>query len=250
MIDEVIIPAAGVGSRMAEITLDRPKCMAPFLGGTILSRLLRQLAVYAPRRIHIVGGHRADVLARYLATPEFDSLPINLLHNAEYASTNSFASVAVGLAEARGQVLMVNSDVVYDSEIIRRMVESAAPFAFAIDRQSYSEESEKLVTNSDGRVVQIAKTVVAADAAGCSLDLYRLNLHHGGDVWQTMIRAFAQRPFARKRLFEDFLDHALLAIPFACVETDGREWYEIDTEAELNDAENVFVSVDRQSGQL
>lgn len=96
----------------------------------------------------------------------------------------------------------------------------------------------------------VAKTVVAADGAGCSLDLYRLNLHQGGEVWQTIIRAFAQRPGASKRLFEDFLDHALLAILFACVETDEREWYEIDTEAELKDAENVFVSVDRQSGQL
>lgn len=245
MIDEVIIPAAGLGSRMAEITRDRPKCMAPFLGGTILSRLLRQVAEYSPRRIHIVGGHRADVLAKYLGRNEFASLPINLLHNAEYASTNSFASVAVALEQARGQLMLVNSDVVYDADVIRRMVESRAPFAFAIDRQTYSEESEKLVTNSDGRVVQIAKTVIAVDAAGCSLDLYRVNLGQDAEVWRRMIEVFAQRPGARKRLFEDFLDHALLAIPFSCVETDGLEWYEIDTAAELRDAERVFLNIDR-----
>ena len=103
--------------------------------------------------------------------------------------------------------------------------------------------------SADPAVIAAARRVILPGVV-CSLDLYRLNLHQGGEVWQTMIRAFAQRPSARKRLFEDFLDHALLAIPFACVEAEEREWYEIDTEAELKDAENVFVSVDRQSGQL
>lgn len=240
MIDEVVILAAGQGTRMAAITHDRPKCMAPFQGGTILSRLLRQVAAHRPRRIVVVTGHRADVLEAYLAGPEFAGLPIEFVPNAAYRTTNSFASAEAALQRARGQLLMVNSDVVYDAEIIRRMVAADAPCAFAVDRSSFSEESEKVALDPAGRAVQLAKTLVEAEAGGCSVDMYRFNPDDPAAGWREWLVNYAHRPNVRRRLFEDFLDACLSVRPFACVDVSGLEWYEIDTVEELADAEDVF----------
>lgn len=244
MIDEVVILAAGTGSRMAEITKDRPKCMAPFLGGTILSRLLRQLRRFQPRRIQIVGGYKIDVLERYLHGPEFAGLPINLLVNEQFATTNSLVSASVALAHAEGQLLMFNSDVVYQQELVQRMYESNAPCAFSLDRSDYNEESEKLCLGPGGRVVQIAKTIVEADATGCSADLYRINTQAGDGSLRRLLPHYLARPGAAKRLFEDFLDQYLLGQEFAAVDVTGLEWYEIDTVSELRDAEKVFARID------
>lgn len=241
MIDEAVILAAGIGSRMAAITESRPKCMAPFQGGTILGRLLRQLAGHRPRRIHVVGGHRIEVLRAYLAAPEFAGLPLQLAENPAYRETNSLVSAATALAAARGQLLILNSDVVYDPEIIRRMVASEASFAFALDRSSYSEESEKIACGRDGSAVQIAKTLLPSEAAGTSPDLYRFRNDEADGQWRCMVDNFLQRPRARRQLFEDFLDTTLAAHPFACVEVSGLEWYEIDTEPELREAEELFT---------
>ena len=241
MIDEVIILAAGVGSRMAPITRDRPKCLAPFQGGTILGRLLCQLAAHRPRRIHVVGGHQSAVLRAYLATPEYASLPFNFLENSDYLTTNSLASAALALAAARGQLLIINSDVVYDPEVIRRMAQSEAPFAFALDRSCYSEESEKIALDHQGRAVQIAKALEQSEAAGCSLDLYRFNIDAAGGFWRTMLANFEQRPRARRQLFEDFIDQTLSFQPFAYVDVSRLEWYEIDTTEELKEADELFT---------
>lgn len=240
MIDEVVILAAGIGSRMAAITHDRPKCMAPFQGGTILGRLLRQLAPTRPRRIHVVGGYQSEVLAGYLRGPEFAGLPFQLHHNPEYRTTNSLVSAAIALEAAQGQLLMLNSDVVYDPEVIRRMVTSEEPMALALDRSCYSEESEKIAVNPAGRAVQLAKTLLEPEAAGCSLDLYRFHPEAGGMDWRRRLANFQQRPRARRQLFEDFLDAGMVSDPFGCVDVSGLEWYEIDTVEELKDAEAIF----------
>ncbi|MBX3739273.1 MAG: NTP transferase domain-containing protein [Candidatus Didemnitutus sp.] len=240
MIDEILILAAGLGSRMAAITHDRPKCMAPFQGGTFLSRLLQQLSPHRPRRIHIVGGYQVEALRRYLENAEFAGLPFNVITNSEFARTNSLASCALALAEARGQLLVLNSDVVYDAEVIRRMVTHSAPFAFALDRSCYSEESEKIALRGDGLAVQIAKTLTAAEAAGCSLDLYRFNTESDDGAWRGMLANFLARPNTSRRLFEDFIDFTLIARPWECVDVSGLEWYEIDTVEELKEAEALF----------
>lgn len=243
MIDEIVILAAGTGSRMAEITKDRPKCMAPFLGGTILSRLLGQLRAYSPGRIHIVGGYKMEVLAEYLRGGAFAGLPIVLHPNERYATTNSLVSAAVALGQARGQLLMFNSDVVYEEELVRRMIDSDAACAFSLDRCGYNEESEKLALNASGRVVQIAKTIAEADATGCSADLYRLNTDVAGGIMTQLLPGFMERPRAVNRLFEDYLDQCLLVQEFRAVDVTGLEWYEIDTVPELHDAERVFADL-------
>lgn len=245
MIDEVVILAAGLGSRMAEITKDRPKCMAPFQQGTLLSRLLVQLRAYEGiRRIHIVGGYRAEDLEEYVKHAEFAGLPIQVWRNDVYATTNSLISAKVAFEQARGQLLMFNSDVVYEAELVRRMVESEEPFAFSLDCSGYNEESEKLVLGTQGRVAAIAKTWKESEATGCSADLYRVRIEEGNN--ESLLRLldrYLERPDAPRRLFEDFLDHFLLSHPFAAIDVTGLEWYEIDTVAELRDAEAIFQGI-------
>lgn len=243
MIDEVVILAAGTGSRMAEITGDRPKCMAPFLNGTILSRLLGQLRAFAPKRIHIVGGHKYEVLLTYLQGSAFTGLPFNYLHNRSYATTNSLISATAALEHARGQLLVLNSDVVYDSVLIQRMIDSCEPCAFSLDRSDYNEESEKICVDGQGRVVQIDKKIAQSDATGCSADLYRINTEVSNGLVTGLLSQFLKRPRASKQLFEDFLDYCLLPQRFGAVDISGLEWYEIDTVAELKDAEMVFANI-------
>ena len=244
MIDEIIILAAGTGSRMAEITKDHPKCMAPFLGGTILSRLLEQIREYKPRAIHIVGGYKIDVLERYLRNTQFAGLPINLLLNNRYADTNSLVSAATALSKAKGQLLIFNSDVVYQGDLVRRMYESTDLCAFSLDRSGYNEESEKLVVNANGRVVQIAKTIGEADATGCSADLDRVNTEASNGLIMRLLPRFMERHGAARQLFEDYLDQCLTVQEFSAIDVTGLEWYEIDTVAELREAESIFKNID------
>ncbi len=138
---------------------------------------------------------------------------------------------------------MFNSDVVYDAELVRRMYESDIPFAFSLDRSDYNEESEKLTLDAAGRVVQIAKTTVEADATGCSADLYRVNTETADGLLVRLLPRFISRPRASKLLFEDYLDNCLLVQNFGAVDVTGLEWYEIDTVPELKDAEQVFANI-------
>ena len=57
-----IILAAGLGSRLGELTKECTKCMVKINGITLIERMLRQLDRYGMDRIIIVTGYKGDIL--------------------------------------------------------------------------------------------------------------------------------------------------------------------------------------------
>jgi len=57
---EVVVLAGGAGLRLRPITYWTPKPLFPVPGGTLLSRLLQQIAPLNPRAVHVVTHHLAD----------------------------------------------------------------------------------------------------------------------------------------------------------------------------------------------
>ncbi|NOZ04892.1 MAG: NTP transferase domain-containing protein [Chloroflexi bacterium] len=60
---EVVILAGGAGRRLRPITYWTPKPLFPVPGGTLLSRLIQQVAPLDPRALHVVTHHLADRVA-------------------------------------------------------------------------------------------------------------------------------------------------------------------------------------------
>lgn len=61
-----IILAAGLGSRLGELTKECTKCMVKINGITLIERMLRQLDRYGMDRIIIVTGYKGDILKDYV----------------------------------------------------------------------------------------------------------------------------------------------------------------------------------------
>ena len=59
---QAIIPAAGLGSRLGNLTKDIPKCMIEVNGQTLISRQLEIIEDLNFSRIIIITGHKADLL--------------------------------------------------------------------------------------------------------------------------------------------------------------------------------------------
>lgn len=122
---KAIILAAGRGSRMKDLTDDRPKCMVELGGETLLSRQIRALRSGGASEIAIVTGYRREMLADQ-ADREF--------HNPRWAETNmvsSLATAAEWLQEA--PCIISYSDIFYDAEAVRQLAESRAPLAITYD---------------------------------------------------------------------------------------------------------------------
>ena len=117
---KVIILAAGRGSRMNSATSDKPKCMIPFEGSTIIQRSLDTLMkIFPPSDLYIVGGYKLDLL---------ENFGVKLLENHLWESTNIMGSLLVAdQILSKSKTLVVYSDIVFDASAPELMKSGPVP---------------------------------------------------------------------------------------------------------------------------
>lgn len=111
---KAVVLAAGKGTRLRPLTLEKPKPMLDLGGQPILELITRQLAHYGYDEIIVTSHWLSDVLAEYLPRLQ-DQLPdgVTLRHEPQAAlmGTSGGLSAIDGLADD-GPFLVMNGDLV------------------------------------------------------------------------------------------------------------------------------------------
>lgn len=111
-----IILAAGRGSRMKNMTADRPKCLVSVHGKPLLEWQLEALRSSGISDIGIVTGYKGEMLTGYGLT-EF--------HNPHWATTNMVASLACAHEWLSTTACIVSySDIFYSPSAVRLLLEA------------------------------------------------------------------------------------------------------------------------------
>ena len=117
-----IILAAGLGSRLGELTKECTKCMVKINGITLIERMLRQLDRYGMDRIIIVTGYKGDILKDYVQNLRINT-PVVFVDNSDYRHTNNIYSLWLTrefLEEMDSLVL--ESDMIFEDRVIEKML--------------------------------------------------------------------------------------------------------------------------------
>lgn len=130
---KAIILAAGQGTRLKKYTENLPKGMLSFMGKTIIERqieLYRHCGIY---EIIIVRGFAAD---------KIDYAGVTYYTNEDYANTNMVESLMAAEEEFTDDVIVSYSDVLFEENMLKGMINSAADYAAAVD-DNWKEYWEK-----------------------------------------------------------------------------------------------------------
>ena len=92
--NKALILAAGLGTRLAPITNDRPKSLVPVNGKPILIKQIENLKTNGIVDITIVSGYKAEALEKAVHEkyPE-----IKIIESVDYATTNNMYSAYLGI---------------------------------------------------------------------------------------------------------------------------------------------------------
>lgn len=122
---KAIILAAGRGSRMKNLTDERPKCLAELRGKPLLDWQLTALREAGINDIAIVTGYKRELLA-YRGLVEF--------HNARWAETNMVSSLACAAEWLEAYPCVVSySDIFYDASAVESLIRCKADLAVTYD---------------------------------------------------------------------------------------------------------------------
>lgn len=231
-----LILAAGLGTRLAPITNDRPKSLVPVNGKPILLKQIENLYENGITDITVVSGYFGEILEKTV----HEIYPnVRILHSAEYATTNNMYSAYLARDIVEGEpFLMMNADVFFDASVIRALLDCPAENAIVTDIGTYMEESMKVIEEG-GRLVKISKAVSPEEALGASIDVYKFSAA-AGRAFFAKCREYIVERGERKLWSEVALDGILSEVVFEACPLVGR-WYEIDNHDDLRAAEALFA---------
>lgn len=238
---KALILAAGLGSRLVPITNDIPKSLVQVNGTPILFKQIGNLHENGINDITIISGYKADILERAVHEnwPEVD-----IVESVNYEKTNNMYSAYLGIREMFQDkdiqpFVMMNADVFYDASVLTALLEFQGEDAVVTDIGRYIPESMK-VTEKEGILTAISKSIVEQDALGSTIDVYKFSAM-GAKAFFEACRQYIEKYRNVNLWSEVALDKVLKekTVPFTACPLKGR-WFEIDTHEDLAAAALLF----------
>ena len=226
-----VILNSGIGSRMGELTANRPKCMVELQPGTtILSRQIDTLLANGIEKFVITTGHMADALQGYL-TAQYSSVDIDYVHNPDYRQTNYIVSLFNSIGVTRDDVLLLHGDLVFSDAAAKAVIQSESSSVAVDTTLPLPEKDFKARLSPGGKVREIGVNIFGEDCMACQ-PFYRL-FKKDWLLWQRSIEDFCSRGIANV-----YAENALNAIAGSLdlfgLDLKGKLCMEVDNTDDLN----------------
>lgn len=232
-----IILAAGRGYRLGSLTERQPKCFLPVGPLTLLEHQLAALATHGVEPVVAVVGYHGELLKARLNSQAL------LVDNPRHASTNSLYSLWLAREYGRQGFVLLNADVLFDPEILRRVLDSPYPEALAVERRSSFTPEEMKVELEGFRIRAMSKTLPPERSHAENVGLLKFSPQGARvlfDKIEDLLAAGAEQNFCPYAFDAIAGYHPLHAVP-----VDGLPWIEIDFAEDLRRArEEVWPAIE------
>lgn len=216
---KAIILAAGIASRLRPITNDRPKCLLNIGEKNLLGRALDALIANNLHEVVIVTGYLYSMIEEYIAA-NYPQLKVEYIYNEVYASTNNIYSLwLTKQAVADNDVLLLDSDILFDPQIITSLLKSTHPNCLALNKHELGDEEIKVIADTDNKILEISKTCSIQDAIGESIGIEKMSVAFMSMLFTEMDAMITQRN--QSNVFYE--------LAFENIIQKGAEIYAIDT---------------------
>jgi len=119
-----IILAASKGEDFGKLTEDKPKCMISVLGKPILAHIQKAMNNNGIKNICAVTGYKKETV---------NLAGIECFENKDYKETGILYSLFLASERIKGNTLISFGDIIYESHILRELLESDGDITLAVD---------------------------------------------------------------------------------------------------------------------
>jgi len=247
---KAIIIAAGFGSRLKELTKDKPKCLLELNGKSILQHQLDAYEVNGIADVSVVRGYKKENL---------NQGGLTYYDNTDFENNNILNSLFYAEPAINGNVIISYSDIVFNPKIVERLMECNADISIVVDvdwrgryvsREDHPiDEAENVIFDANHAVVDIGKIMTSPDDVHGEFigmmkftprgaEIFKRHFHRAKDL-------FWGKPYQRAETFQksyitDILkDMVELGVHIQTVIIE-QGWQEIDTIEDLKNAKSKF----------
>lgn len=234
----VIILAAGMGTRLGDLTKDKPKALTMVAGKPIIAYSLAFARSLNPQKIVVVGGYLFEQLREVVTA--IDSQVV-LVENKEYRTTQRMVSLMKAQKEIIGGFISYDGDYIYDPSIasnIREQLDDEMKI-FGTDDESDEVQLDMMVkVDEKNRLVAMSKGLTDYEYYFNSI-LYCPESKVGA-FFKSANEVLKKGDPQKTHVEEAVLAYAKSRGQVKMVDLGYPKWVEIDTPEELAAAERMI----------
>jgi choline kinase len=217
-----------------------PKCLLRIGERCLLQRCFDALLANGIREFVVVTGYRQQQIRDFL-TAQYPEVNITFIYNERYESTNNIYSLWLTRPYIEGEdALLLDSDIVYDPQIVTRLLTCGQVDALALNRHELGEEEIKVIVDADNRVTEISKVCSIQDAIGESIGIEKMSASYTRALFaelQKMIEGEGLDNVFYERAFERLIPQGY---SFFVLDTTEYFSIELDTVSDFEQAQRLI----------
>ena len=232
-----LIPAAGRGSRLGDITSNYSKCLLDIGGKNILERQIYTLNQFGVDRIIVIGGYQFSDVSQCSK-----SLGAECFYNPFWSLSNVISSLWVGLDKLNAcELIFAHGDTVFSSGVLQKIKPYMQLDNIVLPYDARDCEHEEMkVFIEDGKLKDISKTM---DPSICHGEFPGIAYISPGK-FELVKKKVAH--LIEKGAIGSFFEAAIKEMlpkysnDIEMVPITGERWWEIDTPDDLDFARKMF----------
>jgi phosphoenolpyruvate phosphomutase len=233
-----IILNSGKGSRLQELTENKPKGLVELSEGTtILSRQIDSIISSGIKNIYITTGYLAYQFKQY-CSEYYPDLNIVFIHNDLYDTTNYIVSLnylrSITFSDS---VVLMHGDLVFTKDVFSDIIIQKGSCVVVDSAVPIPEKDFKARIDSDLRVKEIGVDVFGSDCVACQ-PLYKLDASDW-KAWQQAIEKWCDE--GKTNVYAEHALNAILgSMQMKAYDVKGRLCREVDTKEDLLTVQSSF----------
>jgi choline kinase len=236
-----VILAAGIGARMGSLTMNNAKCLLGVGGSVILERMIRNCLSCGVSQFVVVLGHKADEVRKFV-DKTFRGIRVTYVVNDRYRDTNTgyslmLAASAVGTSE----FIKFDADLVFDTKILRNLLDNNLPNTLCIDRDFAAAGGVKVLTDDQMRVTEIGE-IDAQETHVTPIGIEKISAITGPLLFAELKKLMEDKVHAQDTYETAYQRLISNAVPFHALDITGMKWTGIDTAEDFAAANAMFGS--------
>jgi phosphoenolpyruvate phosphomutase len=224
---------SGVGSRLGELTKDKPKALLEVRGKPLLGNQIDCLLSFGIDHCIITTGPFEEKIKKYIKE-NYPSLNITYVKNPKYQSTNYIYAMFLAKKEVNDDIILLHGDLFFTKQVLEKLLNDKHSNCVLVNKDSPLPKKDFKAVLKDERVVKIGVEFFGKEAF-FSMPFYKFS-KADFIFWLSEIEKHIESGDTKiyaENVFNEISDRILLYPTFFQSEI----CMEIDTEEDLERAE-------------
>ena len=220
---QAIIMAAGKGSRLGELTQDKPKSFVEVKGIKLLEYNIALLHAYGIKDILLVTGYKNEMMEELTERIE----GIKCIYNPFYEMVNVLGSFYMAQEYLNSDFVYLHADTLCAPEIFEYMLQMDGDIVLPVEHKLCDEEAMKVRTEN-GQLIEISKQIACEKAEGEFIGIAKIRENVLADLREASKKLMKEKKFAA--YFESAIQELANEAkhPIKIFPTENYFWGEVD----------------------